>query len=115
MCGDQDGFTIVEAPDYGSSPRVRGPDNCASLGINSLRFIPACAGTRSTETAIGRRPPVHPRVCGDQLKQLGKIPLGVRFIPACAGTSIWLFTIQRAATVHPRVCGDQQKCRLWTN
>ena len=70
------------------------------------RFIPACAGNSSRNARVARQPPVHPRVCGEQIlssrsnfQWRGSSPRvrGTepdtqrsqdleRFIPACAGT-----------------------------
>ena len=69
------------------------------------RFIPACAGNRRHLSQPQHSPPVHPRVCGEQVMTLltpvcvyGSSPRvrgtgapaasrygPTRFIPACAG------------------------------
>ena len=92
----------------GSSPRVRGTDLLAAIKFSGGRFIPACAGNRSSAEAGLPGFSVHPRVCGEQLdglqnaaRILGSSPrvrgtvIGrlknhghSRFIPACAGNSI---------------------------
>ena len=76
-----------------------------------------------------RPPPVHPRVCGEQIflafrmsSSAGSSPrvrgtargyLGVeyvaRFIPACAGNSDVVPPASISMTVHPRVCGEQTR------
>ncbi len=74
-----------------------------------------------------RVPPVHPRVCGEQLQTMrpeyplnGSSPrvrgTGVeqlargqhpRFIPACTGNRVRHRSRARHRPVHPRVCGEQ--------
>ena len=54
----------------GSSPRLRGaqatlPDEC--LGS---RFIPAFAGSAWLPDLTAKRPPVHPRVCGERKDEM---------------------------------------------
>ena len=111
MCGEQ---AITATPDpctNGSSPRVRGTGTAHDLCSNSHRFIPACAGNRSTGHATASLAAVHPRVCGEQPRsprpkqtRRGSSPrvrgtvtrapsaaLGLRFIPACAGNSFSRF------------------------
>ena len=48
----------------GPSPRVRGKLDGERGGGALLGSIPACAGETGCRTRSGRRPPVHPRVCG---------------------------------------------------
>ena len=91
------------------------------------RFIPACAGNRTTTEFPRTLYAVHPRVCGEQLRRWcwrparrGSSPRvrgtdaanlehqrGRRFIPACAGNSPSGRLQRRAISVHPRVCGEQ--------
>ena len=93
-----------------------------------VRFIPACAGNRLIPLSIGFRYPVHPRVCGEQSKEIAPITnvggssprvrgtaaprrssgSGRRFIPACAGNSVGELMHTCGLTVHPRVCGEQR-------
>ena len=91
----------------GSSPRVRGTRGRPSAPRANARFIPACAGNSSSAPWAPRRPPVHPRVCGEldacdgaRVPFFGSSPrvrgtrprsapdrAEIRFIPACAGNS----------------------------
>ncbi len=107
VCGDQGSWFSNVIWKNGSSPRVRGPDTGTSSGPRTSRFIPACAGTRSSNCWVILQTPVHPRVCGDQGAVRvadadeggssprvrgpaeGEIVMSKvnRFIPACAGTS----------------------------
>ena len=112
----------------GSSPRVRGTGFCRFLGHFSLRFIPACAGNRTVAVTAACIPPVHPRVCGEQLVEGGEqfkadgssprvrgtdsagtvVNSQTRFIPACAGNSGNIIEMRAGTSVHPRVCGKQR-------
>ena len=105
VCGEQ--ITNIRELTFsdGSSPRVRGTAGRRGRNSGRNRFIPACAGNRSSEWCwrVGRA--VHPRVCGEQRLSPGQVfpkdgssprvrgtagsppsPNRVpRFIPACAG------------------------------
>ncbi len=111
----------------GSSPRARGTDIVGLLGGESRRFIPACAGNRSSKEQHVIFVTVHPRVRGEQRlctrsawKCYGSSPRARgtdrgherandcrRFIPACAGNRQREATVRGAAAVHPRVRGEQ--------
>ena len=115
----------------GSSPRVRGTVGRGENQRSGRRFIPACAGNRSTGRISISPPPVHPRVCGEQTQyprvRVGSIgssprvrgtgsftdPLirQSRFIPACAGNSDLIEPSGQLSAVHPRVCGEQMTRR----
>ena len=71
--------------DHRFIPRVRGTRACRGESLDGDRFIPACAGNTQKSDQTNRRPPVHPRVCGEHVGALSGIALG---------------------TVHPRVCGE---------
>ena len=126
VCGELHIDSAALAAVCGSSPRVRGTPSPLADRVNTVRFIPACAGnSRST-----RRPfvlqAVHPRVCGelglgpaDRLYTFGSSPRvrgtrrggrragdGRRFIPACAGNSCMRSRSDGMPPVHPRVCGE---------
>ena len=68
VCGEQDKGNIVAERAYGSSPRVRGTASPLQHHEATRRFIPACAGNRSDCGLRRQRRPVHPRVCGEQIK-----------------------------------------------
>ena len=117
----------------GSSPRVRGTGASQHVDRRCLRFIPACAGNRSSQYVSMMSIAVHPRVCGEQAKSpahyyqaLGSSPRvrgtgdcgrgrggRVRFIPACAGNSIGRDCHLGWSPVHPRVCGEQPRLALF--
>ena len=112
---------------HGSSPRVRGTDKKNPTDPAHMRFIPACAGNRSSFSGLCCATPVHPRVCGEQagpdrnrIGYVGSSPRvrgtvadhrpvdrGGRFIPACAGNSRYERPPAPCIPVHPRVCGEQ--------
>ena len=97
------------------------------VGPRLERFIRACAGNSRGTTGSPLRPPVHPRVCGEQsvaelvvcaptgssprVRGTGAIPGDSfriwRFIPACAGNSPLPQIYPAIDAVHPRVCGEQ--------
>ena len=127
VCGEQ----LPALPDgrwpSGSSPRVRGTGESSPSFVLCARFIPACAGNRSKNSAGGIYHPVHPRVCGEQIARFrrrarrpGSSPrvrgteerfvvkvIIPRFIPACAGNRGVVSSIISGDAVHPRVCGEQ--------
>ena len=127
VCGEQLLSSCGDARGCGSSPRVRGTDRCRETAHDVDRFIPACAGNRFSRHLIRPGSPVHPRVCGEQLRfclstgtSRGSSPrvrgTGViiprysalpRFIPACAGNRKQLPGTVTVPPVHPRVCGEQ--------
>ncbi len=129
VCGEQFSGPFPRNGSPGSSPRVRGTVLVGRPEVLETRFIPACAGNSSRSPIPAFRRPVHPRVCGEQHKQIGKIsteigssprvrgtahflPLSFRhfrFIPACAGNSILVAADDFPAAVHPRVCGEQRR------
>ena len=127
VCGEQNGTKKETAFVPGSSPRVRGTAE-SPRGIHlDLRFIPACAGNSLTTQRGPNAIPVHPRVCGEQVRfgvfsriYPGSSPrvrgtalctapaaADIRFIPACAGNRRRFVTGSTTWTVHPRVCGEQ--------
>ena len=127
VCGEQGNDLVNGLEIDGSSPRVRGTDGPRTVPACSLRFIPACAGNRRSESGTGGVVSVHPRVCGEQticvnptgdsdgssprvrgtaMDVIRSLEL-IRFIPACAGNRTIQRLILRATAVHPRVCGEQ--------
>ena len=93
-----------------------------------FRFIPAHAGNRSQAESMRAVTSVHPRACGEQSTNPGRViansgssprmrgtggrkcarsVLG-RFIPAHAGNRSWLSPSSRSIEVHPRACGEQR-------
>ena len=129
VCGEQKPRKRRAADPSGSSPRVRGTVVFPFLVQFAARFIPACAGNRHQRAVISTSSAVHPRVCGEQEKELkvrkrppgssprvrGTVdhiaapPVGGRFIPACAGNRFSSDSLAPRISVHPRVCGEQAK------
>ena len=92
----------------GSSPRVRGTLRLRLPVQRGRRFIPACAGNSGRRAPRTVRDAVHPRVCGELLREAALVVRRAgssprvrgtrhpcphpgpecRFIPACAGNSI---------------------------
>ena len=120
VCGEQKCDSEIGDAANGSSPRVRGTDLKKRFAILIRRFIPACAGNRWRKLNSHTIPPVHPRVCGEQIElDIHRIlvcgssprvrgtvarPLGSRscnrFIPACAGCGATLLVNMR--DIEPR-------------
>ena len=108
VCGEQLPALINSSFVVGSSPRVRGTGRAAGPSVGAVRFIPACAGNRTSAARTVSPLTVHPRVCGEQYQGFPAISLicgssprvrgtavfdvghfvDQRFIPACAGNSI---------------------------
>ena len=70
VCGEQLGLLSTRCKLAGSSPRVRGTDALPQSTTFSGGIIPACAGNSKKETATQSKARDHPRVCGEQAKQL---------------------------------------------
>ena len=66
VCGEQLILISRSWLRSGSSPRVRGTEVLGKIRTGSMRFIPACAGNRSTGWCVLATVSVHPRVCGEQ-------------------------------------------------
>ncbi len=107
MCGDQRSGQFLQPVGVGSSPRVRGPVATAKMGVRKSRFIPACAGTRSSGRLPSLRGTVHPRVCGDQLTKKSEAERADGSSPRVRGPVSIGAHYSTSYTVHPRVCGDQ--------
>ncbi len=75
---------------HGSSPRARGADYGANAFQQFGRFIPTCAGSSQTSTALGGMPTVHPHV------------------PTCAGSSPDRQRSVCPPAAHPHVRGEQE-------
>ncbi len=133
VCGEQSTSSITSCICAGSSPRVRGTVRSTRYSSTNARFIPACAGNRTSPAPMSTRRMVHPRVCGEQAQDIARDNLHrgssprvrgtvytrlrersrPRFIPACAGNSRDRTHPDRGTAVHPRVCGEQTDCH-WT-
>ena len=127
VCGERRPRHHAHAQDAGSSPRVRGTPRGLPLPIDYGRFIPACAGNALRSPPSSSPPPVHPRVCGERIKNRrsrsstsgssprvrgtpDRAPRRVapeRFIPACAGNAATSPARWPTSPVHPRVCGER--------
>ena len=126
VCGELSSAPDMEAPPFGSSPRVRGTREGSGGERRGGRFIPACAGNSRPTPRTTATGPVHPRVCGELMsadrssspysgssprvrgtRVHGRAQAGARrFIPACAGNSGGFKHTARVGSVHPRVCGE---------
>ena len=111
----------------GSSPHARGTRGVGRLGVDHVRFIPACAGNAPLPECSLWRWPVHPRMRGERDRRsiassttLGSSPHARgtrptvehdttrnRFIPACAGNAASRSPGSGQETVHPRMRGER--------
>ncbi len=127
-CGEHRKSPKLSTGSYGSSPRLRGTPYDPHRDTVERRFIPAPAGN----TICPRRPfchrPVHPRACGEHMRQeqnamarlgssprlrgtlckVGKKSIKNRFIPAPAGNTFANPVIIFVYPVHPRACGEHK-------
>ena len=104
--GNSHGDSQPSAARSGSSPRVRGTPGCPWRRSRTHRFIPACAGNSTSSRCAWSGTTVHPRVCGELLRQNHAYVLDSRFIPACAGNSCRSGALPTNATgSSPRVRG----------
>ena len=127
VCGEQHVPYDAWARDGGSPPRVRGTAAITFAKATQDGITPACAGNSLATAPRCWAKPDHPRVCGEQRRQLstmssamgspprvrgtgrdGGIGSGVVGItPACAGNSCVSPPCAACRGDHPRVCGDQ--------
>ncbi len=127
-CGEHRDYRTCDAPQDGSSPRLRGTQRPQRGDRVGARFIPAPAGNTTPPTDDAMRQPVHPRACGEHAANrsqngviCGSSPrlrgtprralagtADRRFIPAPAGNTSRLVTQSRAWPVHPRACGEHR-------
>ena len=90
------------------------------------RFIPTCVGNSWLPCAGTAAGPVHPHVCGELSRFVGreshnhgssprvwgtpsaqaKSPSNARFIPTCVGNSDISYSKYQKEPVHPHVCGE---------
>ena len=65
VCGEHSPHFVTKHNGHGSSPRMRGAQLAAFLGIDGIRIIPAYAGSTFVLTSIYSEGGDHPRVCGE--------------------------------------------------
>ena len=126
VCGEHVGRRLRGWHVGGSSPRVRGTRSGRRWPDGARRFIPACAGNTFVKGDVVMVTQVHPRVCGEHVRQRRRCygdagssprvrgtrivfksnPRAGRFIPACAGNTGCRERGRGTGPVHPRVCGE---------
>ena len=115
---------------------MRGTVSSSASRVMRPRITPACAGNRVLSCSSGIVSKDHPRVCGEQMRQIrekrgisGSPPrvrgtdggdawpsVRARITPACAGNRRCSWPCRTSHWDHPRVCGEQQKVmqlRTW--
>ena len=108
-CGDHTSLPDLAALATGSSPRVRGPLRTRARRPRTHRFIPARAGTTSTQTSGLTGRTVHPRACGDHHDSLDLAGIVCGSSPRVRGPQVPLEVREAFARVHPRACGDHYR------
>ena len=113
VCGERSRITPLSACASGSSPRVRGTEQHLQIAAAGARFIPACAGNGSKNSARTTLTSVHPRVCGERRGLRGCIGERAGSSPRVRGTAPSRSLKSPPTPVHPRVCGERGSAS-WT-
>ena len=132
MCGKNLPFIIPSLQTAGSPPRVREkPSPFSALPANA-GITPACAGKTPVFFCVSYIYQDHPRVCGKNVTDVVKDPVGSgspprvrekllvlseislipRITPACAGKTLASRYRRHLPRDHPRVCGKNSS-REW--
>ena len=126
-CGERFTRALNISISAGSSPRLRGTDPQGSIQRHAGRFIPAPAGNGNANPPDYNIFTVHPRACGERLRNdywckglsgssprlRGTVPAKddhscvPRFIPAPAGNGYVAGREGVCPAVHPRACGER--------
>ena len=115
VCGEHARVPKVVTASRGSSPRVRGTRTTCGDGVAPSRFIPACAGNTAAGFSAPGEATVHPRVCGEHIRDGRACVFFRRFIPACAGNTRARSMAPTCCSVHPRVCGEHAQAARENN
>ena len=125
-CGENIAAFQPGAPDFGSSPRVRGKPHARACPATAHGLIPARAGKTSQCPSGLDQSEAHPRACGENRPQLlgsgirrGSSPRVrekhttqtvrhalKRLIPARAGKTSAHHQTNVPPRAHPRACGE---------
>ena len=89
-----------------SSPHVRGTHLRLKPLLDSIRFIPACAGNTFSIRPAVEYSPVHPRVCGEHRAGCCDYECHAGSSPRVRGTPRPPARPSTPRPVHPRVCGE---------
>ena len=127
-CGDKVSTTRLSVARAGSSPRVWGQGQVASLLTKVYRIIPTRVGTSCLHLSCLLHWRDHPHACGDKIygasvlsTVIGSSPrvwgqvgtllsalvlLGI--IPTRVGTRCWWEVLSNTGKDHPHACGDKK-------
>ena len=128
VCGENSINLLTQARNHGSPPRVRGKRYSSRLLRLGRWLTPACAGKTPATSSQNQRAWAHPRVCGENLTDVGAwtrvegSPPRVRgkrppahtprepggLTPACAGKTATTARVTPSRAAHPRVCGENR-------
>ena len=98
---------------HGSSPRTRGTGGLRSPRVLSLRFIPAHAGNRPSNSASPWPAPVHPRARGEQSSRNRLTERGYGSSPRTRGTGCRSFSFYGLRRFIPAHAGNRRPARVF--
>ena len=106
VCGEHYTAKGNDGRNLGSSPRMRGTRCITWSPLGSAGIIPAYAGNTWSlhQSKTGLRD--HPRVCGEHVRQYGRMHIERGSSPRMRGTQMVDTTCTKSPRDHPRVCGE---------
>ena len=107
MRGERISRLTIASSSAGSSPHARGTRVCCLLSGGFLRFIPACAGNAVGGRGVQFLLQVHPRMRGERMRNVSRLPLLVGSSPHARGTRLRTLRCTRPGAVHPRMRGER--------
>ena len=106
VCGEQKKTIAVCCWGRGSPPRVRGTEQPQSVGASNQRITPACAGNSPLAVARAAFAKDHPRVCGEQVGFISKIPTQLGSPPRVRGTVCEKLDVENTSRITPACAGN---------
>ena len=106
VCGEQAPFASSLSRIWGSPPRVRGTAAYCMVTPGVMGITPACAGNRGFRHLYRRQIRDHPRVCGEQPKNIAKIKPLQGSPPRVRGTECQRYPVIRQERITPACAGN---------